>query len=180
MKKIYVLLILTINTAAFCQDADLNKGWSLSMAFGTSESISTGLPHKFNLNMFPAIGYVFNRKLKLRFEFQLVKFKNETKNVDDVNIYAARLDFMYGKFEKCGCLQWYVNFGPGVYFLGASNNNSSISDHESDFGVGGGGGLTMGQKKIRGFFEVQYNQVFNDGTVKNYIPFKLGISYTFF
>ena len=191
MKKILILVLLIVYTSANCQESE-NKGWTFSIAFGTSASFDIYSPYKIAINTFPSIGYVLDRNMKIRLEYQYVRFVNrsdstilfeEIGDAGKIAIHAARFDYMFGEFEKCGCLQWYINFGPGLYWTNTylTENNTIVPKHELNFGIGAGGALTLGLAgPLRAFFEVQYHQLIDGKTITHYIPFKLGLTFNKF
>ena len=190
-KKILLLLILTIKiSSAICQTE--NKGLSASLGFGTSFSTSINRDYNVTLSTFLSVGYVLDSNWKVRAEIPIIRFANrsdstiivnEIGDAEKITMLALRFDLMWGKFARCGCLQFYLNGGPGIYPIKITRkeNNESVSNTEYRFGLGGGGGYSVGLiAKLRLYFEIQYIYIFNDPNLNNYIQLKLGFNYNFF
>jgi outer membrane autotransporter protein len=80
-----------------------------------------------------------------------------------------------------GTVQPYGVIGIGANFISASvsQNNVTVSQSETDMGLGLGGGISfVVSPKVNLYLETQYNFIFNeDGAAKGYLPIRGGVSF---
>lgn len=188
-----LMFFLNISTyEMYCQTS--NSGWVIWGGGGVAIPINESRfidSFKTHFNVSSAIGYIFNERVQVRASYEYNRFKNSDNKAmitpeigvtGKISIHTIKVDFLYGSFRKCGCVQHYGIIGIGAYPIVVTKkyNNESISDSDVYLGLGGGIGFSFGLiSTIRIFAEGQYHYIFNDGTVKGYMPIKAGISYQF-
>ncbi len=189
LKKVFYILIL-YSMSIYAQTS--NSGFVLwgggGLAIPINENqLTDSFKTAFNLHF--SLGYILNERLQLRLDYEYNRFKNRNNSniifpeigvIGKITVSSYKLDFMFGSFRKCGCIQHYGILGLGLYSLSITKmiNNYVVSDSEVYFGFGGGFGLSIGiVSSLRFFLEGQYNYMFNDGTAKGYIPLNAGFSF---
>lgn len=203
MKKIifcfsitFFLILSNINSQTIFTKDVSNSGPAFFVGSGTSFSPSLDKSFHFAVNLNFGVGYLFNDIALLKLEYQHVAFVDrsdesiifeEIGNTGTIKIEAFKLDYLFkipfipGGFKRCGCLQFYGTVSPlSLYSFSQTKkiNGSPVSDYKVSYGASAGIGFSFRAiSNLRFYFESEYNHIFHDGTMKNYIPIKAGFVY---
>ena len=155
-----------------------------------SKSIKDNYNPSFNINL--SLGYVISTKLMLRFDYQYIRFENKKKSneifveelgdISKLTSSVYKVDAMYGHLNTLSQFQLYLIGGFGFYNTDVfkKNNDTVISETNTNLGLGGGFGFSIKLgKNDRISLECEYNHIFNEGTFKSYVPLKLGYNHNF-
>lgn len=192
MKLVVTLIILLSAINSYSQCDECNRGITLFGGGGTGFTNSLNDDYHRRPNLDLSIGYVINKNMMARIDYQYVYFalKSDTPNVvfeevGDIGKLSTdilKLSFLYGDFRMRKSLQVYAGGGMGIYYIAVQKKVNSVqaSSQESKFGVSGTMGLSIRiHKDLRIYLEGQYHGIFNDGTLKSLIPVIVGIKYDF-
>ena len=179
--KLFVILCFIVLSApnVFSQSPVL-----LSIGTGISGPMSeSNFSDAFNLgfNVHASATVLLNRNIGFRGDLQYNNFSYDESSPDfsaSYKITSLKADLLAGNFE--GKVNPYGVVGMGVYFqtVGVSDDDVTISQSTTDFGMGLGGGLSFSvSPAVNLYGEAQYNFIFTDGAAKGYLPFKFGASF---
>lgn len=188
MKALFtaVIFFITINTYAQC-----NQGVNLFAGAGSSYSNVIKPEYIPSLNLIFSAGYIINKNLMVRLDYQFVRFKNDNRvntvfeEVGDIgklstNIFKVGL--FVGSFKVMKPIHYYLSGGFGIYNVSVDKKVNSIeaTSSQSKFGLALGLGTSIRiSDRLRFFLESQGNVMFGTGKFTHFFPLLGGFNYNF-
>lgn len=188
MKTLFtiVIFLVTINSFGQC-----NQGVNLFAGAGSSYSNVIKGEYIPSLNTIFSAGYIINKNLMVRLDYQFVRFKNDNRvntvfeEVGDIGKLSTnifKIGLFVGDFKVKKSIHYYVSGGFGIYNVSVDKKVNSIeaTSSQSKFGLAFGLGTSIKVcDRLRFFLEGQGNAMFGNGTFTHFFPLLAGFNYNF-
>src|SRR5690349_21235134 len=144
--KLAIIMILFLVSGAYSQRLFLSVGSGLSVPMAESEFTDA---YKLGFNVHASATFPLSSELlSARADIQFNNFPFDESNPNlggSFKVTTIKADLIIGRFYSSGVSPYGV-VGAGIYLLSASvtQNNTTVSSSETDFGLGLGGGVSFG------------------------------------
>ena len=181
------IFILSLIFAAQISVSQTKTGKGFIASFGGGLSFPMNEPnfkdnYDYGLNICFMGGYKLNNLYLVRggIHYNRFTYSEIGNGTGSFKAVVMNAEILIGAFSTKHKYHPYGIFGTGIYFLSSklTLNGINYSPTENDIGLSAGGGIILDLSKNIGVFaEAQYNYMFNDGSVKGFLPFIVGLSF---